>query len=134
VAQNRGDIPTEENRFTLTRRRLLQGAGGLIAASTLPAHGADSAAPATAQAAPAIAPDLTGQLARYMVSARDRNLSPKVLLDAKHRVLDGVGPSFRARVSDPATWLSVSYAGRAGFRRHPFSPPTSRLPPSTLRW
>lgn len=91
MAQNRGDIPTEENRFTLTRRRLLQGAGGLIAASTLPAHGADSAAPATAQAAPAIAPDLTGQLARYMVSARDRNLSPKVLLDAKHRVLDGVG-------------------------------------------
>jgi len=94
VAQNRTDIGTEENGSLLTRRRLLQGAGGLIAASALPASGAVSAALPVAQAAKStssVAPDLTGQLARYMVAARDNSLSPKVLMDAKHRILDGMG-------------------------------------------
>jgi 2-methylcitrate dehydratase PrpD len=43
------------------------------------------------QASAAMAPDLTGQLARYMVMARERSLPPKVLLDTKHRVLDALG-------------------------------------------
>ena len=94
VAQNRSDISSEEGRLTLTRRRLLQGAGGLIVASALPAGGADGAALPVSQAAKptsAVAPDLTGRLASYMVAARDRSLPPKVLLDTKHRVLDGLG-------------------------------------------
>jgi 2-methylcitrate dehydratase PrpD len=43
------------------------------------------------QASAAMAPDLTGQLAHYMVTARERSLPPKVLLDTKHRVLDALG-------------------------------------------
>jgi 2-methylcitrate dehydratase PrpD len=40
--------------------------------------------------APAVrrAPDVTGRLARYMVEARDRNLPPEVVRQAKHRILD----------------------------------------------
>jgi hypothetical protein len=34
--------------------------------------------------------DLTGRLAAYMVASRDRALSDRVLLDAKHRILDTV--------------------------------------------
>jgi 2-methylcitrate dehydratase PrpD len=98
VAQNRVDILNEEDRPQLTRRSLLKGAGGLIAASAIPVHAANSAAvPSSVQMSQAanstssVAPDLTGQLARYMVTARDLSLSPKVLLDAKHRVLDALG-------------------------------------------
>lgn len=92
MTQKRGDISTDEDRSTLTRRRLLQAAGGLIAASTLPAYGASSAVLSQgAKSASTVAPDLTGRLAKYMVAARDHSLTPKVLLDAKHRVLDGLG-------------------------------------------
>ncbi|MGA2961121.1 MAG: MmgE/PrpD family protein [Candidatus Korobacteraceae bacterium] len=79
----------------LTRRSLLQGAGGLIAASALPANGAALAGLPLNQTPPKatlpVAPDLTGQLARYMVKARESSLPPKVLLDTKHRVLDTMG-------------------------------------------
>ena len=34
---------------------------------------------------------MTGQLARYMVSARDRSLPPAVLVSCKHRILDTFG-------------------------------------------
>ena len=74
---------------TLTRRDLFQGAGVVLAATILPASAsmADAAAepPATASGASA---DLTGELARYMIAARQQNLPPKVTQDGKHRVLD----------------------------------------------
>ena len=68
-----------------TRRHVLKGAGGLIAAAALPA----GSAMALGQA-PAVrrAPNVTGRLARYMVEARDRNLPPEVARQAKHRILD----------------------------------------------
>ncbi len=95
MGHNRRDITTEEGRVTLTRRRLLQGAGGLIAASAIPASGTILAelrlSQTPPQASAAMAPDLTGQVARYMVTARERTLPPKVLLDTKHRVLDALG-------------------------------------------
>jgi 2-methylcitrate dehydratase PrpD len=77
-----------------TRRHLLRRAGGLLAASTLPA-GAPSAAAGGAAEAPAKAAatspaDLTGRLARYMVAAREQVLPPKASQDAKHRVLDAL--------------------------------------------
>lgn len=72
----------------ITRRDTLGAAGGLLAASALPATShAQSAAPATA----ARQPDLTGRLARYMVEARDRPLPTGVALAAKHRLLDTLG-------------------------------------------
>ena len=69
----------------ITRRRTLQGAGGLLAATALP--GTSIAQDTTPAAAPR-RDDLTGRLARYMVAARDRSLPPDAVLAAKHRLLD----------------------------------------------
>ena len=74
------------------RRRMLQGAGGLIAAAALPsapltaAQSAGTPAPARAASA-----DITGRLARYMVESRTRALPPNVLMECKHRILDTFG-------------------------------------------
>jgi 2-methylcitrate dehydratase PrpD len=79
----------------LARRPFLRGAGALIAAWVLPARVANAVTRAVAQAPAkpaATAPaDLTGRLARYMVAAREQSLPGKVLLDAKHRILDALG-------------------------------------------
>ena len=71
----------------LTRRRVLQGAGGLIAAAALPAGVASALPPGQGAQAPRAA-DVTGRLARYMVEARDRSLPPDVAREARHRILD----------------------------------------------
>jgi 2-methylcitrate dehydratase PrpD len=84
---------TEMERPVLTRRRLLQGAGGLIAASALPANAAMFAASNLGQTSPAssaAAADLTGRFARYILTVREQSLPPKVLLDAKHHILDTI--------------------------------------------
>jgi 2-methylcitrate dehydratase PrpD len=60
------------------RRRLLQAAGATAACCFLPTGRSFAA------------DDLTGRLAAYMVAARDRALPDRVLLDAKHRILDTV--------------------------------------------
>ncbi len=65
-------------RLVLTRRRLLQAAGATVASCLLPAGRSFAA------------DDLTGRLAVYMVASRDRALPDRVLLDAKHRILDTV--------------------------------------------
>ncbi len=62
----------------LTRRRLLQAAGATVASCFLPAGRSFAAN------------DLTGRLAAYMIASRDRALPDRVLLDAKHRILDTV--------------------------------------------
>ena len=72
------------------RRRMLQGAGGLIAAASLPVPPLAAAQAAGAAARPAEA-NVTGRLARYMVEARTRTLPPAVLLECKHRILDTLG-------------------------------------------
>ena len=70
----------------LTRRRVLQGAGGVFAAAALPAI------PLAAQRGSFVATtDYTGRLARYMVEARDRSLPPNVMRETKHRILDTFG-------------------------------------------
>jgi 2-methylcitrate dehydratase PrpD len=79
---------------TLTRRGILQGAGGLIAAAMLPARSSDAAVAVTQASAPSPATaraGITGQLARYMVEARDRSLPPMVARECKHRILDTLG-------------------------------------------
>ena len=76
--------------YSVGRRRILQGAGGLIAAAALTPKDA-AAAPAQTPAAPAAGADVTGRLARYMVSARNRALPPNVMLECKHRILDTLG-------------------------------------------
>jgi 2-methylcitrate dehydratase PrpD len=114
---NRNDVFTEEERFNLTRRRLLQGAGGLIAASALPASGAVVAglpiSEAPAKESSTVAADLTGQLARYMVTARDQSLPPKVMLDTKHRVLDTLGAMVSGARLKPGE-LAIRYVRAQG--------------------
>jgi 2-methylcitrate dehydratase PrpD len=66
----------------LSRRRLLGSAAALSALASLPRTPA-FAAPESA--------DVTGRLARYMVSARDQALPPEVLTACKHRILDTFG-------------------------------------------
>ena len=77
-------MPTEKNT-SITRRRMLQGAGGVIAAAAFPGG------ITTASVSQKAASDITGRLARYMVEARDRNLPPEVVRACKHRILDTLG-------------------------------------------
>jgi 2-methylcitrate dehydratase PrpD len=77
-----------------SRRSVLQSAGGVLAAAALPMGRLTSAAspfPQESSKPGAAATDLTGQLARYMVEARDRALPPNVILEAKHHILDTLG-------------------------------------------
>ncbi len=73
-----------------TRRRLLQGAGGLIAAALPSPSASASQAPPSASARQGSG-DVTARLARYMVESRDRALPADVTREAKHRILDTIG-------------------------------------------
>jgi 2-methylcitrate dehydratase PrpD len=64
------------------RRRILQGASGIVAATALPFRQAPPASSAKA------ATDVTARLAHYMVEARDRSLPPQAAREGKHRILD----------------------------------------------
>jgi 2-methylcitrate dehydratase PrpD len=68
-----------------TRRRILQGAGALAASSWLPGG------LQTVFAADAPAADVTGRLARYMVSARSTPLPPDVAVQCKNHIVDSFG-------------------------------------------
>ncbi|MCJ2057208.1 MmgE/PrpD family protein [Methylobacterium sp. J-048] len=83
------------------RRRFLQGAGGLLVASTLPAQAASADS------------DVTGRLARYMVEARDKPLPPEVLLACKHRILDTFGAMISGARMRPGE-MATSYVRRLG--------------------
>jgi 2-methylcitrate dehydratase PrpD len=89
-AKSDGSMPASQ-----TRRRILQGAGGMIAAAALPAERLKiSALPFLQESAKPSAnasTDITGQLARYMVEARARTLPPNVALEGKHHILDTLG-------------------------------------------
>ena len=74
-----------------SRRRFLQSAGATAALAALPGSIA-AAAPTTGTVASA---DITGQLAGYMVAARDNALPPAVSIACKQRILD----TFAAMVS-----------------------------------
>ena len=88
MSDNSNGIPGGAADPNLTRRRVLQSAGGLFAAAAFPT--ATAAAPA--QAAPATrSAEVTGRLARYMVESRDRSLPTAVAREAKHRILDTLG-------------------------------------------
>ena len=83
-----------EDDRDLTRRRMLQGAGGFLAAAAFPAAQAPFAVPpppARQRSSFVATTDFTGRLARYMVEARDRALPPVILRETKHRLLDTLG-------------------------------------------
>ena len=70
----------------ISRRRVLQSAGGVLAAASMPAAHSIAAA----QESHTASTDLTGRVARYMTSARDRSLSPEVARETRHRILDTI--------------------------------------------
>jgi 2-methylcitrate dehydratase PrpD len=85
----------KQNSPLPTRRRVLQGAGGLLAAAVVPDGKTKTASPALLRHASQTAPskaavDVTGQLARYMVRARDLSLPQEAALEGKHRILDAL--------------------------------------------
>ncbi len=83
-----------KDESVLTRRRMLQGAGGFIAAAAFPtteAVAANARAAALQRSSFVATTDFTGRLARYMVEARDRSLPPDVLRETRHRILDTLG-------------------------------------------
>ncbi|MDA1185248.1 MAG: MmgE/PrpD family protein [Acidobacteria bacterium] len=83
----------DDSDTLVTRRRILQTAGGTLAAVALTgcdvgqAPQPEAAQGSAAEPRPRM-PDLTGRLARYMAQARDMPLSPGVVLATKHRILD----------------------------------------------
>jgi 2-methylcitrate dehydratase PrpD len=72
-----------------TRRRLLQGAGGLLAAA-LPSTSASARQAPSSPPARQGGGDVTARLARYMAEARDRALPAEATREAKHRILDTI--------------------------------------------
>ena len=80
-------MATRQHRDKPSRRRILQTAGSLFAAASLP-----SPIPARAldQESGTSTPDLTGRVARYMATARTRTLPPEVARETRHRILDTI--------------------------------------------
>ena len=108
----RDDIGTTamgDHRLVLGRRTLLGAAGVAAGVSAMaPRHGL--AAVAEAEGA---SPDLTGRLARYMVSARDLPLPAPVVEAAKHRILDTLA-AIVSGATLPAGEIAAAYAKAEG--------------------
>lgn len=120
MKKNRGGSSTFNDTAKLTRRRMLQGAGGLLAAATLPAARLAAVAVRLPQDSPkapaAAATDLTGELARYMAAARDRALPPEVAIEGKHHILDTLGAMVsgsRLKAGEMATAFVRTQGGTA---------------------
>jgi 2-methylcitrate dehydratase PrpD len=90
------------DRLVLTRRRLLQAAGATVASCLLPAGRTFAAN------------DLTGRLAAYMVASRDRALPDRVLLDAKHRILDTVAAMVSGSALQPGVMATRFIRSQGG--------------------
>ena len=102
----------------LTRRRILQSAGGFITVAAFPSAAVAASASTPGQNAPAAqsttGADITGRLARYMVDARDRNLPPAVAREAKHRILDTLAAMVSGARLKPGTMAIQFVRGQGG--------------------
>ena len=99
----------------LSRRSILQRAGGAFAAAALSPRSAKSSplpqeTPERSAGAPG---DVTGQLARYMVEARDRALPAGVTLEAKHHILDALGAMISGSRLKPGE-MAIAYVRAQG--------------------
>ena len=91
------------DRRLLSRRRMILSAGALANLAAIP--GCAAAAPAST--------DVTGRLARYMVSARDRPLPAAVSTECKHRILDTFGAMVSGARMNPGL-MAVNYVRGLG--------------------
>ena len=109
------NLGTTESK--LTRRRILQGAGGALAIAALPAVRLAATAEPFRQdslkATDAPATDFTGELARYMAEARDRALPPNVALEGKHHILDTLGAMISGSRLKPGE-MAIAYVRALG--------------------
>jgi 2-methylcitrate dehydratase PrpD len=92
---------TDHHRVVENRRRVLQAAGATLASYLLPAHAFG-------------ATDVTGRLASYMATARDRPLPDAVLLDAKHRILDTIAAMVSGSALPPGVAATRFIRSQAG--------------------
>ncbi len=104
--------------MSVTRRRVLKGAGGLVAAAlpaSTAARGAEQSDSKTAAGAVEArsSGDVTGRLARYMVAARDRELPAPIVRDAKNRILDTIGAMISGAVLPPGV-MATRYVRAQG--------------------
>ena len=116
MKDDRGGEPKAKETSKLTRRRMLQGASGLIAAAAIPtASLASPALPALQESPkPSVAvTDFTGRLARYMVEARDRDLTANVALEGKHHILDTLGAMISGARLKPGV-MAIAYVREQG--------------------
>ena len=108
---------TSSSPAGLTRRRLLQSAGGVLGAAALPVERLTIRALPLQQdspkPSPAVVSDLTGQLARYMVEARDHTLPPNVVLEGKHHILDTLGAMVSGSRLKPGE-MAIAYVRAQG--------------------
>jgi 2-methylcitrate dehydratase PrpD len=81
---------SRDRRWSLTRRRLLQGAGGLIGAALPAREAVPAAASGVLQAEAGATGGITRRLAQYMVESRRFELPAPVMTDARHRILDTI--------------------------------------------
>ena len=80
-----------QNPRMITRRRILQGTGGFLAAAFPSTRVTGRTTPGGQESGKTLSSDITGRLARYMAEARDRSLPHTVARDGKHRILDTLG-------------------------------------------
>ena len=106
-------------RSGVTRRRVLEGAGGAVAAAF--AGGRPIAAGMPLEAEPggqagsraSAGADVTGRLARYMLAAPGRTLPPPVVRDAKQRILDTLAAMISGAVLPPGL-AAIKYVRAQG--------------------
>ena len=120
MKNDRDGETSAESGSKLSRRRMLrmlQGAGGVLAAAALPTERLTSARPPRRQESPRASAgtptDLTGRLARYMVEARDRTLPPNVALGGKHHILDTLGAMVSGSRLNPGE-MAIAYVRAQG--------------------
>ena len=97
----------------VTRRRLLQGAGGIIAAAALRSRMAGTVLPRGQGPSGSKAGDITARLAQYMVESRDNTLPPEILREAKHRILDTLGAMVSGAHLKPGE-MAIAFARAQG--------------------
>jgi 2-methylcitrate dehydratase PrpD len=93
---------------------LLQSAGALAALSLGPLRVAIAANESTSTIPTPTGADITGRLARYMVSARDTPLPDAAMLACKHRVLDTFGAMVSGSRMRPGMMASKYVRGLGG--------------------
>lgn len=109
----------------LTRRRLLQGASSLAAASVLPARAAKAANPGVS---------IIGTLSAYMSEAQRRALPSDAVEKAKHHILDTFAAMVSGSTLAPGR-VALEFARAHAGKRSRLSPPvTCCVVRSKRRW